>query len=502
MKLKQLRQQLDAQLAIMETHKEKGGEEYDRAKADAERLKVEIAAEEQRAADAGQNGKTNASPAPVDSAAAAEAERTRILEIDGLCRKHGVKDEDRSAWLKDGNMTVDAVRTRILEGLAAGSDQLQERGQIRITRDAGDTLREGVEEALMHRADPGKNKLTDKGRPYRGMALREIGRAYLEDAFQVRTRGMDIMELAGVVLGMQRAGGMLGTSDFPNILANVANKTLRMAYEEYPRTFLPFCRRVSATDFKPINRVALSGAPNLLKINESGEYKRGSLGETGATYALATYGRVVPITRKVIINDDVDAFTRVPALFGDSAAALESDIIWAIITENPTMADGYALFAAEHGNLGTAGVIAEDTLSEMRKLMALQKGIDPSATEEGRTLNLSPSYIMVPPSQLTTAQKWMATTYVPTGASGVNVFAGKYEVISEPRLEAADDKTWYAAASPNRIDTIEYCYLAGQESVYLEQRVGFDVDGIELKARHDFAGGLIEHRGLFKNPYT
>ena len=39
--------------------------------------------------------------------------------------------------------------------------------------------------------------------------------------------------------------------------ANVANKTLRQAYEAYPRTFQPFCRQVTAPDFKPINRCLL-----------------------------------------------------------------------------------------------------------------------------------------------------------------------------------------------------------------------------------------------------
>jgi hypothetical protein len=57
------------------------------------------------------------------------------------------------------------------------------------------------------------------------------------------------------------AGGAESTSDFPAILANVANKTLRQAYEAYPRTFQPFCRQMTAADFKPINRVMLADAP-------------------------------------------------------------------------------------------------------------------------------------------------------------------------------------------------------------------------------------------------
>jgi hypothetical protein len=57
----------------------------------------------------------------------------------------------------------------------------------------------------------------------------------------------------------------------------------------------------------------------------------------------------------------------------------------------------------------------------------------------------------------------------------------------------------YTAADPSSIDTIEYCYLEGQQGVYIETRQGFEVDGVEIKARLDFAAAAIDFRGLQKN---
>lgn len=74
--------------------------------------------------------------------------------------------------------------------------------------------------------------------------------------------------------------------------------------------------------------------------------------------------------------------------------------------------------------------------------------------------------------------------------------------IVEPRLDAVasvGDTNWYTAADPSSIDTIEYCYLEGQQGVYIETRQGFEVDGVEIKARLDFAAAAIDHRGLQKN---
>ena len=84
----------------------------------------------------------------------------------------------------------------------------------------------------------------------------ELARESLGEA-GVNTRGLSRDEVATRALH--------STSDFPEILAAVTNKTLRQAYEAYPRTFLGFCRQVLATDFKAMHRVQMGEAPQLLK---------------------------------------------------------------------------------------------------------------------------------------------------------------------------------------------------------------------------------------------
>lgn len=36
--------------------------------------------------------------------------------------------------------------------------------------------------------------------------------------------------------------------------------------------------------------------------------------------------------------------------------------------------------------------------------------------------------------------------------------------------------------------------------MFTETRTGFEVDGLEIKARHDFAAKAIDWRGLYRNP--
>ncbi len=115
-------------------------------------------------------------------------------------------------------------------------------------------------------------------------------------------------------------------------------------------------------------------------------------------------------------------------------------------------------------------------------------------------LNIRPAFLIVPAALELKAEQMVARTLSrPTAPSGAAVDPDA-QPISEPRLDAASATSWYLAASPNQIDTIEYAYLEGQQGAYIETRNGFDVDGVEIKCRLDFGAKAIDWRGLYKNP--
>mgnify|MGYP002784380393 CR=1 FL=1 len=436
-------------------------------------------------------------PASTEEARAegARLERQRSAEITKITRAAMLPDTFAQKLVSEGT-SIPQARKLVLDELARKSTENGEiRPHVSIVRDEMDSARAMVENALLHRHDPKTYKLDDGAREYRGMTLMEMGRDLLERR-GIRSRGLSKSEVAGMMLGLETRGGYHSTSDFPLILANVANKTLRAAYEAAPQTFKGFSRQTTNPDFKTIARTQLGDAPSLEKVNESGEFKRGTIGEAREQYALATYGKVVAVTRQTIINDDLGAFTRLPEMFGRAAADLESDTVWGIITSNPLMGDGLALFHATHGNLaGSGAAISVATLGDARAALRKQKGLN------GRFINVMAKYLLVPASLETVAEQFVTqTNIVYTKNTDYNPFANKLQVVAEPRLDAASLISWYLAADPAQIDTIEYAYLEGQEGVYLESRVGFDVDGVELKARLDFAAKAIDWRGFWRNP--
>lgn len=112
-----------------------------------------------------------------------------------------------------------------------------------------------------------------------------------------------------------------------------------------------------------------------------------------------------------------------------------------------------------------------------------------------------PRFILVPPGSRSIEARKMIAVTTPTKSADVNAFAGSLEIIEEPRLyKAGGPQPWWIAADPNAVDTIEYAHLEGQTEPFMDQRVGFEVDGAEFKVRHDFAAKALDHRGLFHNP--
>lgn len=438
-------------------------------------------------------------PAPADATrAAVEAERARVSEITALSLRHAMPADFATGHI-NGGTSLDAVRVAVLDTVATRAAGTQISGRVQVITDEGDVTRDALEVAILHRANPSAVKITDAAREWRGMSLMEMGRTFYEQTTGNKLRGLGKMELASRLLNLDtglRGGGMLSTSDFPSILANVVAKRLRNAYEVAPQNWKKLARQSNAPDFKTRAVMQLSNLPNLKQIKEGGEYSHAALADSKEQYALSTYGRIVSITRQTLINDDMGAFDRLPMLLGRAAAETEAALFWAIITSNPAMGDGKAIFHADHGNLGTAAAVTIASLNEGRSNMRKQKGLAGKAAD-AEPLNLTPAFIVNSPDKETEVQQFLATTLYPNQPGGVNPFAGSMQQITEARLTG---NAWYLFADPAVIDTIEYAYLEGEEGLFTEQRLGFEVDGLEIKGRLDFAAKAIDFRGMSKNP--
>jgi HK97 family phage prohead protease len=431
-------------------------------------------------------------PAPMDDVA------TRAAEIADLCARHNVPH--MTAELIRGGADVARAKDAILNAIAVrdAASGGHHNTRIETVRDGAETRLRGIEEALLARVDASV-QLTDNGRQFRGLSLLEIGRELMEANGQ-STRGLARLELATRMLKVRSGPGYMGTTDFGGLLANVANKRLSAAYQNSPITYRVWARRApNAPDFKDISVVQLSGAPELLRTNEHGEFTYGTLSDNAENYSVVTYGRIVALTRQAIINDDLRGFDRLVSAFGNSAARLENRLVYSQLTDNADMGDGRALFDNTYhfNDAGTSSqTLTLANLGAARGNMRKQKGL------QGEVLNIAPSFLIVPAALEQTAYQLTSTQYVPVDPQYINEFrpGGRTAVtaVIDPILDVDNAGAWYLAADPNAIDTVEYCYLDGAEGPVIETEQGFEVDGVSMKARLDFAAKATDWRGLYR----
>jgi HK97 family phage prohead protease len=357
----------------------------------------------------------------------------------------------------------------------------QTKTDVEITVDERDTVREGITEAVLHRAAPAEYEITDKSRQFAHRSALEIAREVVERN-GTRTNGMSVNEIC------KRA--FHATSDFPAILENVASKRLQKAYESVPQVFKEFASEATLRDFKQTSIAHLDEAPALELLGEGAEIKYGTVGDSKEVYQLATYAKALSVTRQTIINDDLNAFAKTAAAFGRAAAHLENEVAMKNnLLDNPTMGDGVALYhQASHANLVSSGTaLAEGTLSTLKA--KLRKQTDSA----GRKLNLSPKYLLVGPDQEDTAKKLVAAQSV---QGGFNVHGGMFQVLVEALIT---DQQYHVIADPNQIENLEYAYLEGARGVQVETEQTFDVLGVKIRAYLDFAAKAVNYRAFQKN---
>lgn len=408
------------------------------------------------------------------------------LAVGNIAAMAGVSDLI-AASCDDVDCTVEMAREKLLAHIGKSAEPLAA-GHIVTVEDETDKFRRGVSAALQIRAGLAKN---DGANEFRGYTLYELARASLERG-GVKTSHMDKMGVVAMAFTHT-------TSDFTNLLADVANKSMLKGYEEADETFQRWTNKGVLSDFKTTKRVGMDTFPALDRVAEGAEYKYATIGDRGESIVLATYGKLFSISRQAIINDDLDSFSKIPRLMGRAAIRTVGNLAYAVLTANGAMSDGKALFHADHKNLLTAAVPSTASVDAMMAAMRKQKD------GKGNTLNIRLAYLLTPVSLEGTALT-VANSEFEVGTNKDNTtpnyVRGRFEVISDARLDEASTSVWYGAANPDSFDTVEVAYLDGVETPTLEQQSGWGIDGVEMKVRMDAGVKALEHRTLAKNPYA
>ena len=125
---------------------------------------------------------------------------------------------------------------------------------------------------------------------------------------------------------------------------------------------------------------------------------------------------------------------------GAAARRLEADMVFGMLTSNPVLGDGHALFSAEHSNQGASLPLTFAGLAAARSAMRKQKGIAGLAH-----LDPQPKFLIVPVGLETQAEQLLASLVDPARNNNTpnSEFIRGLTLVADPRLDAASATTWY-----------------------------------------------------------
>jgi len=431
-----------------------------------------------------------------DIRAAAAAEQERINAIRKVCgTEHG---EIAARAIAEG---WDATRTE-LEVLRASRPKapavhVAETGVTGQVLEAACLLTAGLGDVeKLH----DEKTLDVAARRFRGgIGLQEL---LLEAAWANGYTGRNFRDSRSVLryaFGRDIQAADFSTVDIGGILSNVANKFLLEGFFSVERTWRNICAVRNVSDFKTVTSYRLIGTDQYELVDPGGELKHGTLGEESYTNKADTYGLLLSVDRRDIINDDLGAITTVPRKLGRGSGLKINDVFWTVFLDN----GGFLKTANKNFLAGADTVLSIDGLTKAE--VAFMDQVDAN----GKPIGIMPAVVLVP-----TALSAMGTqlyksleirdTTASTKYPIANPHVGKFRVevsryLANSAYAGSSDKAWYLLADPADLPVIEVAFLNGQESPTIETaEADFNVLGIRMRGYHDFGCALQDPRGGVK----
>ncbi|MDD4818274.1 MAG: hypothetical protein PHI85_09925 [Victivallaceae bacterium] len=434
--------------------------------------------------------------------AAVAAERERVSAIQTICAGDYPEIEKQAI---SGGWTPEVTTKKVLEMIRAERPAASASITVKAKPEGGE-LRKTIEAAMCLRIGVSADQLE---KSY-GAQTVEAGMAEMD--MPLRQLLVECMKLDGIPYSRgfdnETIRAAFSSVSLPGILSNVANKKLLQSYEAQPVIATKLCSTGDLNDFKENDRFRLTDVGDLLPIAADGEIKDGGLIEESAKNQLDTYGKKFCLTRKMIINDDLGAFMKVPTAMGNRAARLIDQLFFSRLLLNPTQADGKTLFHAGHKNLltGATSALGADSLKKAIQLFLDQVDAD------GQPISVEPKFLLVP-----TALKHLAieltqgATLIMGGGTdatvrpALNVLADEnLQVVSSPYLgnsayNGNSQTGWYLFGDPRTVDTWEIGYLKGKRTPTVERgETDFNTLGLWFRVYFDLGVREQDFRGMVK----
>jgi hypothetical protein len=267
------------------------------------------------------------------------------------------------------------------------------------------------------------------------------------------------------------------TSDFPLAAQAVGAREVLNGYQAAQNGLLDAAARKTLSDFRPFSGVRFSQLGALPGKKEGGEYKTtGFSEELGYELIPGEHGTVIPLTRKLFINDDLGMQNRLLVEAGRAGAETERDLL----------ATALGTISWNAKNSTSVSALGIEALGA--GVLRLRRQID----AEKRPVSFEPDLILAAPEHELVLRQLMAD-YQPAAAGDVQPFSNLRLAIDH-RLTAGAFFMVDTRYQPLIIGSIGDPVVSTSED--------FKTGNLLIRVQHDAGAAVADTRSICKVSIT
>lgn len=296
-----------------------------------------------------------------------------------------------------------------------------------------------------------------------------------------------------------------------NVFDDAANKMLWAAYNAQNTTWQEWVPSIPVADFKTYNMYRMTMSGGYQKVGADGELKHGGFSDDKYTVAADTYGKIVGLSRRDIINDDLNALNRIMTALGTEGARFLEELFYGYFLN---VRDTLFPSAGTYNNYisGAATALGVDALTTAEQKFSDQVDSDDAPLLVNSELILCGTALAITANEL---YKQVSLDVLQTantkGRPNQNPHIGKWRPVVSPYINntAVKQRTdalgslgsaipnqsatqWWLMPAPNQAlgGVITGAFLNGNQRPVIEQGdPAFDVLGLQWRAYHDAGVG-------------
>ena len=353
--------------------------------------------------------------------------------------------------------------------------------------------------------------------------------AFVESVHTGRTPLYELREMLSGERYLSAFSETLTTSDFNYLFGDVIDRQLLAQYATTQPSWRSWCYRATVPDFRTVKRFTLDGLRGpLTVVPQEKAYWDAKLDDGAYSYAVQKYGRAIPMAWETIINDDLNAFQRIPQLFAEAAINTEEYFATSLICNSSGFLT--AAFSTTYKNTVTTanGAATNHPAFSLTGLEDAIKVLMSQVDGDGTPITIKGVTVLVPPTLAVRAQSIIGQIKqmrFGAGGSTTDNIVGYSDIpqwLRDLTVEVgyflpvinttAGTTTWYVFANPQTSrPAIELGFLRGHEQPEIFRKMpnamrlggavdpmdgSYENDSVGYKLRHVLGGTTVERKAM------